>query len=69
MPLGFFIPIFFKVHVGYGMIKSVWQLQERRTSLGRKKFIILSGPRAGDIACYTGSRGNSQECSGVRKQQ
>lgn len=51
------------------MIKSVWQLQERRTSLGRKKFIILSGPRAGDIACYTGSRGNSQECSGVRKQQ
>lgn len=36
------------VHVGCGMVKSV-QPQEMRMRLGRKKLILLTGPREGAL--------------------
>lgn len=35
------------VHVGHGVVESALPQEGMRTRLGRKKFIILTGPRLG----------------------
>lgn len=56
------------VHVGCGMVKSMWPQEEMRTRLEQKKFIILTNLREWVTACH-GAVSQGKALVWVRKQK